>query len=304
MLPQPGPYQIPAQTAAVARAAFPKGTLAMRLADSLGLLYEEADFATLYSATGRPGEDPVRLALISVLQFLEGLSDRQAADAVRGRIDWKYLLGLDLTDPGFDYSVLSEFRARLLAGAHEQVLFDKVLAHLRAQGLLKARGRQRTDSTHVLGAIRLLNRLEFVIETVRHALNTLAVVAPDWIRAHVPADWVLRYDHRAEDYRLPQADHERTALAEAVGQDGLQVLAWITENEADQWLLNVPAIQTLKQVWEEQYAGPPESLRWRQKHDLPVPTQHICSPYDPEARWANKGSRTWVGYKVLLPRNL
>ena len=180
------------------------------------------------------------------------------------------------------------------------MLFDKVLAHLRAQGLLKTRGRQQTDSTHVLGAIRNLNRLEFVIETMRHALNTLAVVAPEWIRAHVPADWVVRYDQRAQEYRLPDADHERTALAEAVGRDGFQVLAWIKENTPDQWLLNVPAIQTLKQVWEEQYAGPPEVLRWRNQDDLPVPTQHICSPYDPEARWANKGSRTWVGYKVFF----
>ena len=146
----------------------------------------------------------------------------------------------------------------MLAGSQEQVLFDKVLAHLRAQGLLKVRGRQRTDSTHVLGAIRNLNRLEFVIETMRHALNTLAVVAPEWIRTHVPADWVLRYDQRAQEYRLPDADHERTALAEAIGQDGFQMLAWMEESAADQWLLNVPAIQTLKQVWEEQYAGPPE----------------------------------------------
>lgn len=146
-----------------------------------------------------------------------------------------------------------------MAGTHEQILFGKVLAHLRAQGLLKARGRQRTDSTHVLGAIRQLNRLEFVIETLRSARNTLAVVAPDWIRAHVPAEWILRYDHRAEDYRLPDADHERTALAEAVGQDGVQVLTWIQENPADQWLLNVPAIQTLRQVWQEQYTGPPRA---------------------------------------------
>ena len=106
---------------------------------------------------------------------------------------------------------------------------------------------------------------------------------------------MLRSDQRAQEYRLPDADHARTALAEAVGQDGFQVLAWIKASEADQWLLNVPAIQTLKQVWEEPYAGPPESLRWRNQDDLPVPTQHICSPSDPEARWANKGSRTWVG---------
>src|SRR5215469_4553334 len=227
MLPPPAPYPIPEETAAVAHAAFPKGTLAMRLADTVGLLYEVSDFAQAYPSIGRPSEDPVRLALVCILQFLEGLTDRQTADAVRGHIDWKYALRLELGDPGFDYSVLSEFRARLLGAGREQVLFDKVLAHLQEHGLLKARGRQRTDSTHVLGAIRQLNRLEFVIETMRHALNTLAAVAPDWIRAHVPADWVLRSDHRAEDYRLPEADHERTALAETVGQDGLEVLTWI-----------------------------------------------------------------------------
>ena len=300
MLPPPAPYPIPEETAAVAHAAFPKGTLAMRLADTVGLLYEVSDFAQAYPSIGRPSEDPVRLALVCILQFLEGLTDRQTADAVRGHIDWKYALRLELGDPGFDYSVLSEFRARLLGAGREQVLFDKVLAHLQEHGLLKARGRQRTDSTHVLGAIRQLNRLEFVIETMRHTLNTLAIVAPDWIRAHVPADWVLRYDHRAEDYRLPDAAAARTALAETVGNDGQQILTWSAETEADRWLLQVPAVQILQQVWEEQYTSPPEPLRWLNKWGMPAPTQQMISPYDPDARWANKGSRTWVGYKVFL----
>jgi hypothetical protein len=155
-----------------------------------------------------------------------------------------------------------------------------------------------------LCAIGLLNRLEVVVETMRQALNTLAVVAPDWIRAHVPADGVLRSDHRAEDYRLPQADQERTALAEGVGQDGFQVLAWIRENPTDQWLLNVPAMRdTSLRSGRSSMSAPLQSLRWRQKPDSPVPTQHICSPYDPEARWATKGTRTWVGYKVALPRD-
>src|SRR5215469_4987288 len=300
MLPPPAPYPIPEETAAVAHAAFPKGTLAMRLADTVGLLYEVSDFAQAYPSMGRPSEDPVRLALVSILQFLEGLSDRQTADAVRGRIDWKYALRLELSDPGFDFSVLSEFRARLLAVGREQVLFEKVLTHLQDHGLLKARGRQRTDSTHVLGAIRQLNRLEFVIETMRHMLNTLAIVAPDWIRAHVPADWVLRYDHRAEDHRFPESAAARTALAETVGNDGQQILTWITETEADHWLLHVPAVQLLQRVWEEQYTSPPEPLRWLNKRGMPAPTQQIISPYDLDARWANKGSRTWVGYKVFL----
>src|SRR4029453_6273905 len=117
---------------------------------------------------------PARLALATVLQFAEGLSDRQAADAVRSRIDWKYVLGLELTDPGFHHTVLSEFRTRLVTGEVETLLLDALLTVASAQGLLKARGRQRTDSTHVVGAIRVLNRLEGGGEKPRPAPNRLA----------------------------------------------------------------------------------------------------------------------------------
>src|SRR4051794_12084169 len=106
-------HPIPRATRRVARAAFPKGTLAMRLADRLGAIYRDEQFAGLFPPRGQPALSPARLALVTVLQFVEGLSDRQAADAVRGRIDWKYAVGLELTDPGFDHTVLSEFRLRL-----------------------------------------------------------------------------------------------------------------------------------------------------------------------------------------------
>src|SRR3954451_5409184 len=142
--------EIPAETARVARAAFPKGTVVTRLRDEFSALYEDEDFRQLYPARGQPGLAPWRLALVTVFQFLERLSDRQAADAVRARIDWKYALGLELTDPGVHFSVLCEFRARLIAGRLEQGLLDAMLAQLRERGLLKARRRQRTDSTHVL----------------------------------------------------------------------------------------------------------------------------------------------------------
>src|SRR5438876_6755547 len=148
---------IPAETARIAHAAFPKGTMCMQMRDTLGPLYDDDQFAALFSSTGQPAQAPARLALILVLQFAEGLSDRKAADAVRGRIDRKYALGLDLADPGFDASVLSEFRARLATGAAERLLLDTLLACCRERGWLKARGRQRTDSTHVLAAIRALN---------------------------------------------------------------------------------------------------------------------------------------------------
>jgi transposase len=158
---------IPEETRRVARAAFPKGNVFMQMRAALGPLYTNAQFTPLFSHTGQPAEDPARLALVLVMQFTEGLSDRQAADAVRGRIDWKYALALELTDPGFDASILSEFRARLIHGEAEHLLLETVLTLLQERNLLKARGTQRTDSTHILAAIRMLNRLELVGETMR-----------------------------------------------------------------------------------------------------------------------------------------
>ena len=172
---------IPEETARVAHAAFPKGNPYMRMRDELGVFYQDEAFAVLFPARGQPAESPWRVALVLVLQYAEGLSDQQAATAVRGRIDWKYALSLELTDPGFDASVLSEFRSRLVAGSAEQTLVDTMLDRFKAKGLLKARGRQRTDATAVLAAIRTLNRLECVGETLRHTLNSLAVAAPDWL---------------------------------------------------------------------------------------------------------------------------
>lgn len=179
-------YEVPEETARIARAAFSKSNPYLRLADTLGVIYQDGDFAQLSPFTGQPALAPVRLALTTLLQFAEGLSDRQAAEAVRGRIDWKYLLCLELTDPGFDASVLCEFRARLIAGEAEELLLTKLLSLCQEMGGLKARGRQRTDSTHILAAVRMLNRLERVGETLRAALNEVASGAPDWLRARAP----------------------------------------------------------------------------------------------------------------------
>ena len=172
---------VPVETIRVARAAFPKGNLYLSLRDELGVLFEDADLAELFPRRGQPAFAPWRLALITVMQFLENLSDRQTAEAVRSPIDWKYALGLELTDSGFDFSVLSGFRQRLAAGGKQTLLLDRMLELLRQKKLLKARGKQRTDSTHVLASIRVMNRLETVVATMRAALNQLAAVAPEWL---------------------------------------------------------------------------------------------------------------------------
>jgi transposase len=291
---------IPEQTIQVARAAFPRGNPYMRMRDVLGPIYTNPTFAVLFSHTGRPAEAPAQLALITVMQFAEGLSDAQAADAVRARIDWKYALALDLTDPGFDASVLSEFRQRLITGHAELLLFETMLTLFREQGLLKAKGRQRTDSTHVLAAIQTLNRLECVGETLRHALNVLATAASDWLQSWVPTVWFARYGQRFAEYRLPPDKPARYALAEQIGTDGRQLLWALDDPATPAWLREIPAIQTLRRVWLQQFYATPEGqpVRWRSADDLPPAPLLISSPYDPEARYGKKRETEWTGYKV------
>ena len=291
---------VPEDTRRVALAALPNGTLCLRITDALGPIYRDGQFKDLFPRRGQPAEAPGRLALVTVLQYVEGLSDRQAVDAVRGRIDWKYALGLSLTNPGFDHTVLSEFRSRLVEGDSERLLLDTLLQHLRDQGLVKAGGRQRTDSTHVLAAVRGLNRLERAGETVRAALNELATVAPDWLQTLAPAVWYERYGRRVENYRLPKTDAIRLELATAIGADGRQLLAAVDAAVDRPWLAQLPAVGVLREVWKAQYIEEDGRLRWRTVKEMPAAAEQISSPYDPEARYSKKREISWVGYKVHL----
>jgi transposase len=291
---------VPDETVRVARAAFPRGNVYMQLRDVLGVVYDDASFAPLFATRGRPAEAPWRLALVTVMQFAEGLSDRQAAEAVRARIDWKYALGLDLDDPGFDFSVLSEFRTRLVAGAAEDLLLDAFLMACNERGYLKARGRQRTDSTQVLGAVRLLNRLEQVAETLRAALNAVAAVAPAWLRAQALPDWYERDGRRVEEYRLPKGKEARQAYGAQVGADGRRVLTEIFAPTAPPGLCQLPAVQLLRRTWIQQYVVIDGQIRLREPTEMPTASEQLESPYDPDVRYASKREQHWVGYKVHL----
>src|SRR5712664_1475349 len=241
---------VPDETARVARAAFPKGNPYLILRDTLGMIFQDDSFTDLYAHDGQPGVAPWRLALVTMMQFRETLADRQAAEAVRARIDWKYLLGLELTDPGFDFSVLSEFRDRLLAGEAAERLLEPLLERCRAMGLLKARGQQRTDATHVLAAIRVLNRLELVAETLRAALNAVATVAPAWLQAITPLAWYERSSRRIEESRLPKDTAAREAYAHTVGEDGFRFLDALEAPDAPQEARELPVMATLRRTWQ------------------------------------------------------
>jgi transposase len=293
-------FSIPEETARVARAAYPKGNLYMKMRDALGTIYQDGSFAHLFPQNGRPVEAPWRLAFITVVQFIEGLPDRQAADAVRGRIDLKYALGLELTDPGFDFTILTDFRKRLLEGGAEQVLLDAMLAVFKERGWLKQWQRQRTDSTHVLAKVRAINRLMCVGEAMRFALNSLAVVAGEWLLAHSDPEWLDRYGHRIEESRLPQSQEERQAVAELIGRDGSTLLADVYAVDVPAWLREIPAVQILRRIWIQNYVWVEGQLHWRSNEDLPPGKQFINSPYDQEARYGKKRETRWTGYKVHL----
>lgn len=292
---------IPEETVRVARAAYPKGNRYLRLRDTFGPLFENEGFEGLFSREGRPAEEPARLAVITILQFAENLSDEQAVEQVRGRIDWKYLLGLPLEYSGFDASVLSEFRTRLIEGQAEHLLFETLLRHFREQGLLRSRGRQRSDSTHVLAKVRTLNRLECVGTSMRHALNTLSMVVPEWLLSVSQPAWLERYGPRFEEGRLPESKAARLELATVIGADGLALLHALDAPEVPEWLRTIPALKSLRRVWIENYtwteAG---TLRWRTQEEMPPAGQRISSPYDLDAHYSEKRTTQWVGYKVFL----
>jgi transposase len=238
--PQPLP-PVPEATAAAVRAALPKGNLYVDLRTEFGTLYEDQLFADRYPAQGRPVEvAPWRVALVMSMPYIEGLTDRQAADAVRRGMDWQAALSLDLHDPGFDCTLWPDVRDRLLAHDAPQRLLDTFLATCQARGWLRARSTQRTDSTPILAAIRTRHRLECVQEAMPAALNQLSAAAPEWVPPQVSRAWYDRYGLRSDQGRLPKEVSKREALAHQIGVDGTQLLDRVWAAESAPYLRGLP----------------------------------------------------------------
>jgi len=294
--------EIPEMTRLVAKAVFPNGNIFLTLRDELGVIFQDEEFAELYSNTGQPAESPAMLAMATIMQYVENLTDRQTADAVRSRIDWKYALGLELSDPGFHYSILSEFRQRLIEGGQTRVLLEKMLARCQEKGLLDGKIKQRTDSTHVLAAIRSMSLVELVGETMRHLLDELAVVAPEWLQKQIQSEWVKRYGRRFDHYRLPKNKDKRHDLAVQIGQDGFALLQAIYGGEAPKEVIELPMVEILRQIWVQQFYYCDGEVHWRTKkqYGQPPAGQMIASFRDLEAKYCVKRSTEWTGYKVHL----
>jgi len=309
---QPAPWPEPdRQVAAAIKAMYGsrkrERPLAVEIRDRLGQWLADEDFAAAFGIRGRPGWPPSRLALVTVLQRAEKLTDRQAAEAVRARLDWKYLLGLPLEDPGFDHTVLPEFRGKVAEAGLEQVVLDALLVKLAADGLVKAGGKQRTDSTHVVAAVAALNRLELAGEAVRAALEALAAAHPDWLaqRICVP-DWTGRYGTPMTAWRPPASKAKQDELAIAYARDGYALLEAVYDESCPAWLRELPAVDVLRRVLVQNYTrtitGGKEVIKRREKEPdgdgLPPGHARIASPYDLDARWGVKRDTFWLGYKL------
>ncbi len=298
-LKSPGLEPIPEETRRLVKRLCPKGTTVTQLRDALGPIYSDVQFAHLFPQRGRAAEAPWRLALVTVLQAIEGLTDRQAAEGVRTRIDWLYALALPLDDPGFDYTILTDFRQRLLDQHAEELILEPILQLCRQRGWLKAGGKQRTDATAVLARVRARSLLESVGEGMRATLNALAEQDPDWLSAHLNPQWFDRYVHRFELARFPKAETERKLLREQVGQDVAQLLAALAQPQTPQAVRALAEVALLRQLFAQHYEQQGEQVHWR---DGPAVSNEdrIVSPYDPEARSSRKRDSVWLGYKVHL----
>lgn len=306
----PWPEPDPVVAAAIrAKYAGRRVPLAVAVRDRLGQWLADEVFAAAFGVRGRPGWPPSRLAVITVLQMLEDLGDRQAAEAVRTRLDWQYLLGLGLADPGFDHSVLSEFRGRVAEHGLEEAVLDALLARLAADGLIRAGGKQRTDSTHVIAAVRALHTAELAGESVRAALEALAAAAPDWLAARLClSGWERRYGARISTWqrRVP-GKAERDRLAVQYARDGYALVAACYEETAPPWLREIPAVQVLRTVLIQSFTRAlgedgAEVISRREPGGDGVPPAHIkiSSPYDADARRGAKKDLHWLGYKLHI----
>jgi transposase len=312
MQPAPWPDPDPAVEAAVRGIYGSRKTerpLAVDIRDRLGEWLHDEDFAAAFGIRGRPGWSPSRLALVTVLQRAENLTDRMAAGQVRARLDWKYLLGLALDDPGFDHTVLAEFRAKVADAELEAVPLDALLERLSADGLVKAGGKQRTDSTHVVAAVAALNRLELAGESVRAAVEALTAAHPDWVAGVLRvSDWARRYGTPVTDWHPPASKSKQEELAVAYAKDGYALLRAVYDKASPAWLAEIPAVEILRQVLVQNYtlvihADGREVVKRREKplpdgDGLPPGRCRIASPYDTDARWGAKRDEFWLGYKL------
>ena len=253
------------------------------------------ELCQLYCAdNGRPGIEPVLMAGVTLLQFMEKVPDRKAVELVRLHLGWKHALNLKIDDSGFHPTSLVSFRQRLMAHKDGRLIFDAILQLLSGKSLLKRRGKQRLDSTHVLGAVARMGRLETVRETIRLFLETVQQLC---LEGSLP-EWSLFHD-RYIDCDIAWHKAGKELLISKYQQAGLDMHRLL------QWACEIPELtehertQLLQRVFNEQYELTEQGPRQRKPEDSGT----VKNPHDPDVQWSSKdrnGKKAWEGYKVQI----
>jgi transposase len=286
---------VPVDTAALGQRLLPEGNLYRQIGDRFNELFpDESVFEAFHDVTGRGVIPRLLVALVTVLQMMEKVPDRVAAEWVVSRVDWKYALHLPLGFAGFHFTNLNHWRGLLAKNQDERLFFDELVNKLQAGGLIKNRGKMRTDSTHILAVVQRLGQMELVTESVRVALAATTEVASDWVEQTVPRGFQETYGERQHEYGLSGNEiHRRLVQA---GKDGFWLLDQV-DKSSPQVVRMLSEIEVLRKVLRQQFpAGsehPPASKR-------PTGGQIIESPHDAEARRATKRSQSWTGYKAQV----
>jgi len=289
--------EIPDDTARVGREILEENDPYRLVGDGVNAFLRLKDFASLYSRLGRGAICPIILSLITLFQFLENIPDRVAAKWAVTRMDWKYALHLPLTWLGFSYSDLSNFRTRLIEHGEERLVFERVLEWARSLGFVKKYGKQRTDSTHIIGCVERLSRLELAWETLRTALRAIKECAPRWYGEVIPAAFHQAYAERQSDWRLSK--EEAKAKMKEAGGDGFWLLDRLDESAPEE-VLGLSEVETLRQVWEQQFEREEESGKVSVRKPPIKGKGVIDTPHDKDARWADKRGKDWVGYRLQV----
>ena len=256
-----------------------------------------ADFEAMYSEKGRPPVSPVVLLVILILQYIEGLSDRAAASNLRFRLDWKIALGLELDYEGIHSTTLVYFRDRLLNNEQASYAFDRVLEHLKECGLVKKNSKQRIDSTHVIGEVRALSRIELFHETLRLFMEKVIL-----FKFLMPISLQEKYEYYISPISTRGASDKQKA--KFISEAGLAMKAfteWGGSCRDSVDIMALESFQTLSTVFHQNFHD--KGLEESSVPELiPIATgkDHVCSPHEPEARYANKGGQGWLGYKMQV----
>jgi hypothetical protein len=253
---------LPADTARAAADVFNIHNIYLSIGDRIDELLADMTPADLDVSGEQPPGSLAMLALVTCFQYAENIPDRQAADAVRTRMDWKYALHLGLSYPGFDPTVLCEFRQRLMQDPPAQWALDHILAWLGQIGLFASRERRQATAMQVIGRVCRLTRLEQMVAAIHQTLEALAAAQPEWLRAIAPAQWLHRYTSTSATMSLPGSREEQERMAQSIGIDALYLLDAISHAHKPE-LNALPEVQSLRRMWPRHFEKRLEQVGWR-----------------------------------------